>query len=167
MHSWYFPRLLTTLLSRELNEIARALDINIGDEETKDSSSKPFQANQGVSKEKETYASALKRQGTSIVNGGLSIVKSMVSGTDEKPVGMATQKNIEDAGQEESNTEVKKAKERVQVLRVPCDIQMELPMAEKRQDALLQRLKPILKHCWWARRRRRGIVQSPTSHYRK
>ena len=104
-------------MSRELNEIARALDINIGDEETKESSSKPIQANQGVSKEKETYASALKRQGTSIVNGGLSIVKSMVSGTDEKPLGMAAQKKIEDAGQEETNTEVKKAKGRVQVLK--------------------------------------------------
>jgi len=53
-------------LSRELNEIARALDINIGDEETKESNSKPIQANQGVSQEKETYASALMRQGTSI-----------------------------------------------------------------------------------------------------
>ena len=90
-------------MSRELNEIARALDINIGDEETKESSSKPIQANQGVSQEKETYASALMRQGTSIVNGGLGIVKSLVNGTDEKPLGMAAQKKIEDAGQEESS----------------------------------------------------------------
>jgi len=108
---------IQTQSSRELNEIARALDINIGDEETKESSSKPIQANQGVSQEKETYASALMRQGTSIVNGGLSIVKSLVNVTDEKPLGMAAQKKIEDAGQEESNTEVKKAKERVQVLK--------------------------------------------------
>jgi len=100
--------------SRELSEIARALDIHIGDEE---SSPKPPQADQGVSQEKETYASALMRQSSSIVNGGLSIVKSLVNGTDEKPQGMADQKKIEDAAQEESNTEVKKAKERVQVLK--------------------------------------------------
>jgi len=100
--------------SRELSEIARALDIHIGDEE---SSPKPPQADQGVSQEKETYASALMRQSSSIVNGGLSIVKSLVNGTDEKPQGMADQKKIEDAAQEESNIEVKKAKERVQVLK--------------------------------------------------
>ena len=101
-------------MSRELSEIARALDIHIGDEE---SSPKPPQADEGVSQEKETYASALMRQGTSIVNGGLGIVKSLVNGTDEKPQGMAAQKKIEDAAQEESNIEVKKAKERVQVLK--------------------------------------------------
>ena len=107
MLSRYFPRLSTTLLSRELREIARALDIHIGDEEN---SPNPFHADQGVSQEKETYASALKMQSTSIVDGGLSIVKSLVNGTDEK-------KRIENAGQEETNTEVKKAKERVQVLK--------------------------------------------------
>ena len=110
-----FPTSVITIpLSRELSEIARALDIHIGDEE---SSPKPPQADQGISKEKETYASALMRQGTSIVNGGLSIVKSLVNGTDEKPQGMADQKKIEDAAREESNIEVKKAKERVQVLK--------------------------------------------------